>query len=209
MNGSLTRSKKFTIVLASIIALVLAFGTLGVHPEAAHAATNKKVAIVYFSGTGTTKSVAKKIQKATHGKLVQIKASDPYTDADLDYDDEDSRVSKEHDSAASPAKSKVRPEIKNLSAIKKAVKKAKVVYIGYPIWWGEAPHIMYTLVEKVSLKGKTVIPFCTSASSGTGASSSHLKKCAIISSKTKWKPGKSFYGPSTQKRVSKWVKSIK
>lgn len=195
--------------MASVIAIALAFAMLGIQPTPAHAATSKKVAIVYFSATGTTKSVAKKIQKATRGTLVQIKASKPYTRADLDYNNDNSRVSKEQNSASTPAKSKVRPKIKNIAAIKKAVKNARVVYIGYPIWWGEAPHIMYSMIETVSLKGKTVVPFCTSASSGTGASASHLKKRAIISSKTKWKAGKSFYGPSTQARVSKWTKTIK
>ncbi len=83
--------------------------------------------------------------------MISIKAADPYTEADLDYGDDESRVTKEHESAGSPAKSSVRPEISNLKSIKKAVKKADVVYIGYPIWRGEVPHIVYTLVEGVSL----------------------------------------------------------
>lgn len=115
---------------------------------------------------------------------------------------------KEHESADSPAKSSVRPEIKNLSAIKKAVKSADVVYIGYPIWWGEAPHIVYTLVESVSLKNKTVVPFCTSLSSGLGDSAKNLKENAIISSGTKWNKGKNFYDESTQKKVDKWIQSL-
>ena len=178
-------------------------------PTTAHAATNKKVAVIYFSATGTTKSVAKKIQKATKGKLVQIKASKPYTSKDLNYSNDNSRTSKEQESATPIYKSKIRPGIKNISAIKKAVKNAKIVYIGYPIWWGESPLIMYSMIEKVSLKGKTVVPFCTSGSSGTGASAKHLKKRAIISAKTKWKSGKSFYGPSTQSAINKWTKRIK
>lgn len=141
--------------------------------------------------------------------MVEIKASEPYTESDLDYGSSRSRVTKEHESASSPAVSSVRSEIANLKQIKKVVKKADIVYIGYPIWWGEAPHIMYSLVENVSLKGKTVVPFNTSASSGTGSSSNHLKKNAIISKKTKWKKGKSFYGTSSQKTVNKWVKTIK
>lgn len=100
---------------------------------------------------------------------------------------------KEHESAASPAKSKVCPKISNIKEIKKAVKKADVVYIGYPIWRGEAPHIVYTLVENVSLKGKTVVPFSTSISSGLGNSAKHLKAKAKISTKTKWLKGRNFY----------------
>ncbi len=111
--------------------------------------------------------------------------------------------------ADSPAARSVRPEISNLKAIKKAVKKADVVYIGYPIWWGEAPHIVYSLVENVSLRGKTVVPFSTSISSGMGDSAKNLKGNAKISSKTKWLSGRGFYDVPSQKTVNKWVKSLK
>ena len=80
---------------------------------------------------------------------------------------------------------------------------------GYAIWWGEAPHIVYSLVENVSLKKKTVIPFSTSISSGLGSSGKHLKAKAQISSKTKWRKGRNFYDVPSQKTVNKWVKSLK
>ena len=96
----------------------------------AKAKKKKNVVVLYFSATGTTKGAAKRIKKATNGKLVEIKAAEPYTEADLDYGETDSRVTKEHESAKTPAESTVRPEISNLKAIKKAVKKADVVYIG-------------------------------------------------------------------------------
>ena len=169
----------------------------------------KNVVGLYFSATGTTKGAAKRIKKATGGKLISIKAAEPYTEADLDYGDDESRVTKEHESADSPAKSSVRPKISNLKSIKEAVKKADVVYIGYPIWWGEAPHIVYTLVEGVSLKGKTVVPFSTSISSGLGSSAKHLKTKAKISSKTKWLKGRNFFDIPSQKTVNKWVKGLK
>ena len=169
----------------------------------------KNVVVLYFSATGTTKGAAKRIKKATGGKLIAIKAAEPYTEADLDYGDDESRVTKEHESADSPAKSSVRPKISNLKSIKEAVQKADVVYIGYPIWWGEAPHIVYTLGEGVSLKGKTVIPFSTSISSGLGSSGKHLKTKAKISSKTKWLKGRNFYDIPSQKTVNKWVKGLK
>ena len=182
---------------------------VNVNTVSAKAKKKKNIVVIYFSATGTTKGAAKKIKKATKGKLIAIKAAKPYTEADLDYGDDNSRVTKEHESADSPAKSSVRPKIKNLSAIKKAVKKADVVYIGYPIWWGEAPHIVYNLVENVSLKGKTVIPFATSISSGLGSSGKHLKTKAKISSKTKWLKGRNFYDIPSQKTVNKWVKKLK
>lgn len=201
-----TKNRKWFRLVAFVLTAVLLTASIG---ENVSAASGKKTVVLYFSATGTTKSVAAKIKKASKGTLIEIKAADPYTDADLNYGNSNSRVTREHDSAASPAESSVRPKIANESQIKKAVKKADIVYIGYPIWWGEAPHIIYTLVENTNLKGKTVVPFCTSLSSGIGQSGTHLKEKAVISSKTKWTPGRNFYGRSTQKTVNKWVKTIK
>ena len=201
-----TKNRKWFRLVAFVLTAVLLTASIG---ENVSAASGKKTVVLYFSATGTTKSVAAKIEKASKGTLIEIKAADPYTDADLNYGNSNSRVTREHESAASPAESSVRPKIANESQIKKAVKKADIVYIGYPIWWGEAPHIIYTLVENTNLKGKTVVPFCTSLSSGIGQSGTHLKEKAVISSKTKWTPGRNFYGRSTQKTVNKWAKTIK
>lgn len=201
-----TKNRKWFRLVAFVLTAVLLTASIG---ENVSAASGKKTVVLYFSATGTTKSVAAKIKKASKGTLIEIKAADPYTDADLNYGNSNSRVTREHESAASPAESSVRPKIANESQIKKAVKKADIVYIGYPIWWGEALHIIYTLVENTNLKGKTVVPFCTSLSSGIGQSGTHLKEKAVISSKTKWTPGRNFYGRSTQKTVNKWAKTIK
>lgn len=201
--------KKFYRILSIALAFVMLFALINVNSIPAQAKDNKKIVILYFSATGTTKAVAKKITKNINGKLIEIKAADAYTSADIDWTDNNSRVTKEHNSASSPAKSSVRPKIKNLSAIKKAVKKADVVYIGYPIWWGEAPHIVYSLVENISLKKKTVIPFCTSMSSGLGSSAKNLKKNAIVSKKTKWLKGRNFYDIPSQKKINKWIKALK
>lgn len=201
--------KKVLKVLSVMIVMVMALAV--VSPEIAWAKSKKEknVVILYFSATGTTKGAAKRIKKATKGNMIAIKASEPYTETDLDYGDDNSRVTKEHKSADSPAQSSIRPEISNLKTIKEAVKKADVVYIGYPIWWGEAPHIVYTLVEEVSLRGKTVVPFSTSISSGLGSSGKHLKTKAKISTKTKWLKGRNFYDVPSQKTVNKWVKELK
>ncbi len=205
--------KEFRKKIFNVVSLVLAFAMLvtSVHTGASvtQAKQKKNIVILYFSGTGTTRATAQRIKTKTKGKLLEIKASEPYTDDDLDYGNEDSRVTKEHESADSPAESTVRPDISNLNSIKKAVKKADVVYIGYPIWWGEAPHIVYNLVENVSLNGKTVVPFCTSISSGIGSSASNLKNNAKISSKTKWLKGRNFYDVPSQKTVNKWVDGLK
>lgn len=205
--------EEFRKKLFKAASLILAFAMLisaGYTGTAITQAKQKKnIVILYFSGTGTTKAAAQKIKTKTKGKLLEIKAAEPYTEDDLDYSNDDSRVTKEHESADSPAESTVRPDIANLSAIKKAVKKADVVYIGYPIWWGEAPHIVYNLVENVSLNGKTVVPFCTSISSGLGSSASNLKNSAQVSSKTKWLKGRNFYDVPSQKTVNKWINGLK
>lgn len=205
--------KNVTTKVFRLVCVLLMFAVTAVmfDVNAGEAKTKKKedTVILYFSATGTTKGAAQRIKKAVKGKMTEIKAAQPYTEEDLDYGEDDTRVTKEHESAESPAKSSVRPEIANLNAIKKAVKKAKVVYIGYPIWWGEAPHIVYTLVENVNLKGKTVVPFCTSVSSGLGSSASNLKTKAKISSKTKWLKGRNFFDVPSQKTVDQWVKNLK
>lgn len=196
-------------VLAMIFTFAMVFSFANAGKMEVQAKQKKKIVVLYFSATGTTKGAAKKIQKKTGGKLIEIKAKKRYTSKDLDYDNNNSRVSREHRSASTPAKSKVRPKISNLKTIKNAVKKADVVYIGYPIWWGEAPHIVYTLVENVSLKGKTVVPFSTSISSGLGSSAKHLKANAKISKKTKWLKGRNFYDIPSQKTVNNWIKKLK
>lgn len=179
------------------------FLATGLSPQA-----GAKAAVVYFSCTGTTKGAAKRIKKATGASITRIIPEIPYTEDDIDYTDKDSRVWEEHSSASSPAESTVRPAIANLKAIKKAVKKADVVYIGYPIWWGEAPHIMYTLIEKLSLKGKTVVPFCTSMASGLGKSDVNLQSHAITSKATVWKKGRNFYDIPSQKKVNAWLEKL-
>lgn len=204
-----TYGKKVLRVITVMLAFIMVASAVNVGTTWTQAKKKKNIVILYFSATGTTKGAAKKIKKATGGKLIEIKAADPYTEEDIDYSDDNSRVTKEHESADSPSESTVRPEISNLKAIKKAVKQADVVYIGYPIWWGEAPHIVYTLVENVNLKGKTVVPFATSISSGLGSSASNLKGKTNISSKTKWLKGRNFYDIPSQKTVNKWVKSLK
>ena len=199
MKKSKTNVFRILSVILMLVMVVSVVNGNTVSAKTAKAKTGKKknVVVLYFSATGTTKGAAQRIKKATKGKMISIKAADPYTEADLDYGDDESRVTKEHESAGSPAKSSVRPKISNLKSIKKAVKKA------------EAPHIVYTLVEGVSLKGKTVVPFSTSISSGLGSSAKHLKTKAKISSKMKWLKGRNFYDIPSQKTVNKWVKGLK
>ena len=107
--------KRTTRFIAMFLIAVLAVTTLNGNVQAA--SKKKKTVILYFSATGTTKSVAKKIKKAAKGTLIEIKAEDKYTDDDLDWTEDDSRVTKEHESADSPAVSNVRPKIANAVSV--------------------------------------------------------------------------------------------
>ena len=124
-----------------------------------------EILVAYFSATGTTKRVAEKIAELTGGDLYEIEPANPYSDADLNWHDNNSRTTKEMDDP------NVRPEIGSIDI---SLDQYKTIYLGYPIWWGDAPRIMATFVEKYNFDGKKVIPFCTSGGSGIGRSGSNL-----------------------------------
>ena len=127
--------------------------------------SDKKVAIIYFSATGNTKKVARYIRDWVGGDLIEIVAKDEYTSEDLNYNNSNSRSTKDQNDASA------RPEIKNNIN----TDNYNVIFLGYPIWWGDAPRIILTFLDSHSLDGKTVIPFCTSGSSGISASVSYFK----------------------------------
>lgn len=157
----------------------------------------KKSIVIYFSCTDNTKRIAGYVAESAGADIYRIKAATPYTSEDLDYDNDDSRTSREqNDDSARPKISGSLPNLKNYD----------VIYLGYPIWWGEAPKIMYTFVEKCNLSGKKVVPFCTSASSGIGTSATNLK--AVDSHKAKWLAGRRFSGSSSKSSVKKWVSGL-
>lgn len=114
--------------------------------------SEKNVLVVYFSVTGNTKNVAKKIASLTDADIYEIKPAIEYTDADINYGDSDSRTSKEqNDSSARPG---IQSETISLEGY-------DTIYIGYPIWWGEEPRILDTFVESYNFGDITMIPFCT------------------------------------------------
>ncbi len=151
--------------------------------------------VVYFSATGTTKSAAGKVKKADKADIFRLVPRTPYTSKDLDYDT-DCRANREQNKPSSrPA---IATGIKNL-------KQYSTVYIGYPIWWGKEPRIIRTFLYKYSMKGKTVIPFCTSGSSGISGSMSGIRAGA---KKATVKQGKDLTD-SSYSAVKKWVCSFK
>ena len=114
--------------------------------------------VVYFSATGTTRGIAEKIASLTGSELVEILPAQPYTTEDLNYNDHTTRATVEQNTP------EARPEIANDISLEGYT----TVYLGYPIWWGQAPRIMSTFVESHDFTGITVIPFCTSGSSSAG-----------------------------------------
>ncbi|MBO5073619.1 MAG: NAD(P)H-dependent oxidoreductase [Eubacterium sp.] len=180
---------KLLLVFALIAGLALPAGNV----SAASKSKKKKVLIVYFSATGTTKGAAKKIKKATGGKLYQIKAAKPYTKADLNYDNDDCRANKEQKNDS------IRPKVKG--KVKK-IRKYDVIFVGYPIWWSKEPMIIRTFLESYNLKGKKIIPFCTSGGSGISGSMKGIRAAAKGAKVVK---GKDLTDVS-YKSVKKWVK---
>lgn len=117
---------------------------------------NGKTLVVYYSASGNTKDVAEKIAKITEADLFEIEPVEPYTDDDLDWTDDDSRVSREHDDESLRDVELVSTTVDNWDSY-------GTVYIGYPIWWGIAAWPVDNFVKDNDFTGKTVIPFCTAA----------------------------------------------
>lgn len=125
-----------------------------------------KSLVVYFSATGTTREAARKLAKVADADLLEITPQKPYTTADLDWHDKQSRSTLEmQDEKARPA----------LKMGKRSMATYKVIYLGYPIWWNQAPRVVNTFVEAYHLNGKTVIPFATSGGSSIENSVKVLK----------------------------------
>ncbi|MBR0312343.1 MAG: S-layer homology domain-containing protein [Oscillospiraceae bacterium] len=155
-----------------------------------------KVLVAYFSATGSTAGIAKHIADATGAALYEIRPETPYTSADLNYSDSSTRATHEqNDAAARPA---IAGKVENMANY-------DVVFLGYPIWWGQAPKILYTFAESYSFDGKTVIPFCTSGSSGIGSSATNLQKST---SGANWLTGNRFSAGASRESVVSWINGL-
>jgi flavodoxin len=156
----------------------------------------EKMLVTYFSCTGTTEGIAKNIANTAGGKLNQILPEIPYTTADLNYNDNNSRANKErNDSTARPAIKDGAISVSNYDAI----------FLGYPIWWGQAPKIISTFLESQDFSDKTIVPFCTSYSSGIGSSDTNLHELVAFAN---WLPGKCFANGASKTEVSKWIAGL-
>ena len=152
--------------------------------------------VVYFSCTNTTKGIADRIVEATGAATWRIEPETAYTSEDLNYNNSSSRANREqNDPSARPA---IKGTCENLADY-------DVVFLGYPIWWGKAPKVIFTFLESHDLAGKTVVPFCTSHSSGIGSSDTDLHRLAAGA---EWKQGRRFGGNESTETIKKWIESM-
>lgn len=165
-------------------------------PADQNSVKGKKSLVVYFSCTGTTKKIAEYVQQSTGADIYRIEAEVPYTAEDLNYGDASTRATKEqNDSSARPA---IAGKVENMSQYQNVV-------IVYPIWWGQAPRIISTFLESYDFKGKTIVPVCTSHSSGIGSSAVNLH--SLVDESVTWMEGKRFAADTSKDDVRKWLEN--
>ncbi len=161
--------------------------------------TDKKILVVYYSATGSTKEVAKEISNNLNADIFEIEPKEVYTSEDLNWNNSNSRVSREHNDES----------LRNVE-----LKTTKVdnwddydtILIGYPIWWGIAAWPVNNFIKENDFTGKNVIPFCTSASSGIGQSGNLLENMATSGT---WKEGHRFSSGASKEDIKSWTDSLK
>ena len=157
-----------------------------------------KTLVVYYSATGNTENVANYIATATDGDLFELEPAELYSDADLNWTDDNSRVVREHDDESLRDIELVADTVENWDSY-------DTVFIGYPIWWGIAAWPVNGFIEANDFTGKTVIPFCTSSSSGLGESGKLLAEMAGTGD---WQEGQRFRSGASESDVVAWVESL-
>ena len=158
--------------------------------------STQKALVAYFSATGTTKKVAENLAKALNADLYEIKPAVPYTAEDLNWRDKTSRSSVEMSNEAS------RPEMAENDI---SVKEYDVIYLGFPIWWGTAPRIVKTFLEKHDFSNKKIVLFATSGSSGMGNTAEDLKPS--VATIAQIKPGKVLNGNPSVEELKYWAQN--
>lgn len=161
-------------------------------------ASESKTLVVYFSASGNTENAANYISKAANADVFEIVPKNAYTDADLNWTDESSRVNYEHENESARNIELVSSTVNNWAEY-------DTVFIGYPIWWGIAAWPVDTFVKANDFTGKTVIPFCTSTSSGLGESGKLLAEMAGTGN---WLEGERFSSSVDESDVAEWVSSL-
>ncbi len=156
-----------------------------------------KKLVAYFSASGTTKKVAERLSKVAKADLFEIKAKQPYSNADLNWMDKNSRTSLEMADKSS------RPEIEHKSL---NVGDYDVIFLGFPIWWYVAPTIINTFLESYNFAGKTIILFATSGGSGFGNTKKFLQPSAPQATIIE---GRLLNGNPSEDTITTWLKNLK
>lgn len=160
--------------------------------------SGSNVLVVYYSATGNTEQVAQYISDTTGGDLFELEPVEPYTNDDLNWTDDNSRVSQEYADESLRDVQLVADTVDNWNQY-------DTVFIGYPIWWGIAAWPVDGFVEANDFTGKTVIPFCTSSSSGLGQSGELL---ADLAGTGDWQEGQRFRSSVSQEDVQSWIDEL-
>lgn len=166
--------------------------------QSENTSTGGKTLVVVYSASGNTKAIAEYIVSATGADLFEITPTEPYTSDDLDWTDPDSRVSHEHDDESLRDVELTTTTVENWEDY-------DTVFIGYPIWWGIAAWPTDTFVNANDFSDKTVIPFCTSSTSGLGESGKLLANEAGTGN---WLDGQRFQSRADESEVKEWVDSL-
>ena len=167
------------------------------HPENQEDEIMSRILVAYFSASGVTAKVARKLAGAAGADLFEIRPEVPYTRSDLNWMNRKSRSSVEmNDRNCRPA---IASGLDNMSDY-------DTVFVGFPVWWYREPSIIDTFMESYDCAGKTVIPFCTSGSSGIGSSGSNMQDLAPGA---KVLEGRRFSGSVSEKELAKWAESVR
>lgn len=180
-------------LIAMLIALMLCL-SVACAEESAFVPTESNVLVACFSATGNTWPLAQYAAEYLHADLFRIEAEVPYTDADLNYNNDSCRANQEMgDDSSRPA----------LAATVENMEQYDTVILAFPIWWGQAPRIIETFIEAHDLSGKTVLPFCTSGSSGFGRTGEIL--AALTDDTVNWIEGSSLSASTTAEEMAAWL----
>ena len=167
-----------------------------VSTEEQEADVSTKTLVVYFSCTGTTEVVAEYATEILGADIYEIVPENPYTEADLAYYTNGRADQEQNDPNVRPA---ISGGVENMDEY-------ETIILGYPIWHGQAPRIISTFLESYDFSGKTIIPFCTSHSSGIGSSASNLH--SLCSDSTEWIDGRRFESGVSKESVQNWIGEI-
>lgn len=195
----------FAVLTALLFSVVLAACGKGISPDPVQPAAAEssfstpdrpKMLVAYFSATGHTEKAANSLQEALGTDLYRITPEVPYSAADLDYHDEGCRANAEQrDSSARPA----------IAGREEKLGEYDVIFLGYPIWWGKAPKVVYTFLESYDFGNAVIVPFCTSGGSEIGNSIGDLR---ALAPDARWTEGRRFESTPDREEVLRWADSL-